>query len=79
MCIPHLRVGSYAHELEGGMSSQIVWNYSTWAISLPCGFVCLFLFQRCYLFERESRDKAWVRGEEGGGWGWMGDGHWGGH
>ena len=24
MCIPHLRVGSYAHELEAGMSSQIV-------------------------------------------------------
>ena len=24
LCIAHLRVGSYAHELEGGMSAQIV-------------------------------------------------------
>ena len=67
MCIPHRRVGSYAHELEGGMSSQIVWNYSTWAISLSCGFVCFFFKDVFYLFERESRDKAWARGEEGEG------------
>ena len=50
MCIPHIRVGSYANQLEGGMSAQIVWNSSTWEISLHSGFVCLFLFQRCYLF-----------------------------
>ena len=50
MCIPHLRVGSYAHELEAGMSSQIVSNSSKWAISLPCGLASLLLFQRCFLF-----------------------------
>ena len=65
MCIPHVRVGSYAHQLEGGMSAQIVWNSSTWEISLSS----VFVFQRCYLFiwERERREKAWARGAEGEG------------
>ena len=65
MCIPHIRVGSYVHPLEGGMSAQIVWNSSTWEISLSS----VFVFQRCYLFiwERERREKAWARGAEGEG------------
>ena len=65
MCIAHLRVGGYAQELEGGMSAQIVWNSSTWEISLSS----VFVFQRCYLFiwERERREKAWARGAEGEG------------
>ena len=49
MCIPHLRVGSYAHELDGAMSAQIVWNSSTWEISLPSGFVCFFFKDVNYL------------------------------
>ena len=49
MCIAHIRVGSYAHELDGGMSAQIVWNSSTWEISLPSGFVCFFFKDVIYL------------------------------
>ena len=30
-------------------------------------FVCFFFKDVFYLFERESRDKAWARGEEGEG------------
>ena len=68
MCIAHIRVGSYAHELDGGMSAQIVWNSSTWEISLPSRFVWLFLFKDViYLFERERREKAWASGTEGEG------------
>ena len=74
MCIPHIRVGSkknkrvgsYAHELEGGMSAQIVWNSSTWEISPLVGFFSFFK-DVIYLFERERRDKAWTRGAEGEG------------
>ena len=68
MCIPHIRVGSYAHELECGMSAQIVWKSSTWEISHPSGFVCLFLFQRFYLFIWEREEwKTCARGAEGEG------------
>ena len=67
MCIPHIRVGSYAHQLEGGMSAQIVWNSSTWEISLSSVFVCLFFKDVIYLFERERREKPWARGAEGEG------------
>ena len=45
MCIAHIRVGSYAHELDSGMSAQIVLNSSTWEISLPSRFVSLFFFK----------------------------------
>ena len=54
MCIPHVRMGSYAQELEGGMSAQIVGKSSTWEISLPSGFVCVFFKDVIYLFEREE-------------------------
>ena len=68
MCIPHVRVGSYAHQHESGMSAQIVWNSSTREISLPCGFLFFcFFFKDVYLFEREKREKAWVREAEGAG------------
>ena len=60
-------MGSYAHELDGGMSAQIVWNSSTWEISLSSVFVCLFFKDVIYLFERERREKAWGRGAEGDG------------
>ena len=65
MCIPHIRVGSYAHELDGGMSAKIVWNISTWEISLPCGFVSSA--KMFFIYLRERRDKAWARGAEGEG------------
>ena len=60
-------MGSYAHELVGGMSAQIVWNSSTWEISLSSLFVCFFFKDVIYLFERERREKAWGRGAEGEG------------
>ena len=59
MCIPHVRVGSYAHELEGGMSSQIVWNSSTWEISLPSEFVSFSMM--LFIYMRERGEKAWAR------------------
>ena len=67
MCFPHIRVGSYAHELECGMSPRIVWNSSTWVISLPSEFVCFFFKDVIYLYERERGEKAWARGAEGEG------------
>ena len=63
MCIPHIRLGSYAQELEGGMSAQIVGKSSTWEISLPSGFVCVFFKDAIYLFERE-RSARGAEGEE---------------
>ena len=52
MCIPHIRLGSYAQELEGGMSAQIVGKSSTWEISLPSGFVSFSKMLFIYLRER---------------------------
>ena len=63
MCIPHIRLGSYAQELEGGMSAQIVGKSSTWEISLPSGFVCLFFKDAIYLFEIERSEKPVLEGQ----------------
>ena len=63
MCIAHLRVGSYAQELEGGMSAQIVWKSSTWEISFPSGFVCFFLKDDLYSFQRERSEKHVLEGQ----------------
>ena len=63
MCISHVSVGSYAHQHESGMSAQIVGKSSTWEISLPSGFVCVFFKDAIYLFERERS----ARGAEGEG------------
>ena len=54
MCIPYIRLGGYANQLEGGMSAQLLWNSSTWEISLPSEFVS---FKRYHLFiwKREER------------------------
>ena len=62
MCIPHIRLGSYAQELEGGMSAK---NYlkifymgdffSLW--------VCFFFKDAIYLFEREKTDKHVLEGQ----------------
>ena len=69
MCIPHIWVWRYAHELDGGMSAQIVWNSSTWEISLLVAlfFFSFFFKDVIYLFERERRGKPWGRGAEGEG------------
>ena len=68
MCIPYIRLGGYANQLEGGMSAQIVWNSSTWVIFVPSVFfVCFFFKDVFYFFERERREKEWVRGAEGEG------------
>ena len=62
MCIPHIRLGSYAHQLEGGMFAQVVRNSSTWEISLPSGFVCFFFKDAIYLFQRERSEKHVLEG-----------------
>ena len=56
MCIPHVRVGSYAQELEGGMYAQIVWKSSTWEISLPSEFVSFSMM--FFIYMRERGEKA---------------------
>ena len=66
MCFPHIRVGSYAHELECGMSARIVW-ISAWENSLLSFFICFFFKDVIYLYERERGEKAWARGVEGEG------------
>ena len=65
MCIPHIRLGSYAQELEGGMSAQIVGKSSTWEISLPSGIVCFFFKDAFYLFQRERSEKHVLEGQRG--------------
>ena len=52
MCIPHIRVGSYAHELECGMSAQIE-NLLHGRFLIPLGlFVSFSKILFIYLRER---------------------------
>ena len=59
MCIPYIWVGSYANQLEGGMSAQLLWNSSTWEIFVLLGlFVCFFLkVSLIYLKERGEKNQ----------------------
>ena len=64
MCIPHIRVGSYAHELECGMSAQIE-NLLHGRFLIPLGlFVCFFIQDAIYLFERERSEKHVLEGQK---------------
>ena len=59
MCLPEIREGSYANQLEGGMSAQLLWNSSTWEIFVLLGlFVCFYLkVSLIYLKERGENNQ----------------------
>ena len=59
MCIPHIRVGGYANQLEGGMSAQLILHGRF--LFLLGLFVS---FSGCYSFilEREERKTISERG-----------------
>ena len=58
MCLPEIRVGSYANQLEGGMSAQLLWNSSTWEIFVLLGlFVCFFFLKVSLIYLKERGEK----------------------
>ena len=59
MCIPHIRVGSYAHPLRVECLHKLfeILLHGRF-LFLLCLFVCFFFTDVIYLFERERREKA---------------------
>ena len=61
MCIAHIRAGSYAHELHGGMSAQLFEILLHGRFLFPLGLFDCFYSKMLFIYLRERGEKKHER------------------